>query len=161
MSQTRLSLQLRDDANTRVAAYESLLDLFTLITFVLIIAALIYATRVSGYGEKWSSVVTEVAQQGSGVPERLPKNAMLIVIYRENSSDKLAIVNGASSTADQQTVTPQGVYKVLDGFSSALDHVDTINVALYKGKEGVNADVYLAVTSWLALHGRNYYFVAE
>ena len=49
--------RVNDDANSRVAAYESLLDLFTLFSFILIFAAFIYVTQFSQSSKNWASVM--------------------------------------------------------------------------------------------------------
>ncbi|HEX4264581.1 MAG TPA: hypothetical protein VH597_09605 [Verrucomicrobiae bacterium] len=158
---TRLSIQLREDSNTRVAAYESMLDLFTLITFVLIIAALMYATRVSGQGQNWSSVVTGIVEKGSGVPRTFPENALTIMVYRENSKDMLTFVDGQNPVPDRRQVTKADVFGLLDGFASVFDHVRVVNVVVHNGTEDANGDIYLKVTSWLAIHNHNFNFFAE
>jgi hypothetical protein len=158
---TRLSLQLREDSNTRVAAYESMLDLFTLITFVLIVAALLYATRVYGQGQNAASVVTGQVQKGSGAPSTRPEDALTIVIYRENAKDMLSFVEGTNPTPDRRQVSKMDVYRIMDGFASIFERVKIVNVVVHKGTEDASGDIYLAVTSWLASHQRNYNFFVE
>lgn len=153
----------RDEGNTRVAAYESYLDLFTLLSFILIITAFIYVARSDRRDQNLSSVAVQVAAQvaerGSGVPQRLPSNTLLLVIYREDSIDKLAIIAGASGTTNQLEVTVEDVDRVMNGFTSMFDSTSMIDVALYKGKEDVNPGIFLAVSRWLANHKYNRYRV--
>jgi hypothetical protein len=154
-------LPSRDESNTRTAAYESLLDLFTLITFVLIIAAYIYASQLFGKGQNWSSVMTEAAEHGSGVPQTLPKDVLLIVIYREDSVDKIAFIEGSMAKSDRRTVGVNDIDTLFKGYVSVFDRTKTINVVVHNGKEKINAEIYLAATSWLAAHQLSYNFILE
>jgi hypothetical protein len=152
------SRSFREDANTRVAAYESLLDLFTLISFILILSAVIYAAKSANRSQESSSILAKVATHGSGVPGTLPADELLLVIYRDNSIDKLTIVDFAtgSHTFD---VSVHNVDQTLNNLSSLFDRAGTINVALYREKEDLNPGIFLAVSRWLAGHGHNKYRV--
>ena len=139
----------QDDAITRVAPYESLLDLFTLISFILMLAAFIYAARSAALEKSSSSVVAQVAESGSGVPQTLPHDVLLLVIYRESSTDKLTMLDGATGTESHTSVTVESVARVLNGFASIIERAGSIDVAVYKRKEDVNPAIFLAVSRWL------------
>lgn len=147
-----------DDDNTRIAAYESMLDLLTLISFILIFAAMIYASRAAGRDQNSAAVVAEIAEHGDGAP-MIPADVLLTIIYREQSVDKLAIVDGATGNHQAFDVTVDGVGSVLDGVAQLFDSAANIDVAFYRRDEDVNPGVYLAVSRWLASHGHNKYHV--
>lgn len=150
------SRPFRDDANARVAAYESLLDLFTLISFMLILAAVIYAAPSTSRDPNSSSVVAQIAERGSGVPEALPADVLLLVIYRENSVDRLTILSGATGTLHHFDVTADNIEQTLDGLSSLFNQAGTINMAVYHAKEDINPGIFLAVSRWLTNHRGKY-----
>jgi hypothetical protein len=58
-------------------------------------------------------------------------------------------------------VTSNEIDALLQGYSSVFDRAKTINVAVHNGKEKINAELYLAITYWLAAHQRSYNFIVE
>jgi len=145
---------LHDDSNARVAAYESLLDLFTLISFLLILAAFIYVARASGGDKNWASVAARITERGSGTPRAIPSSAFLIVLSRENSNDLFWAVSGATGFKTNSVVTPQTITGVLGTCSLELANLK-IYVSLYEPKEKVNPGVMVEAQRWLAYHGFN------
>ena len=140
-----------DASNARVAAYESLLDLLTLISFLLILAAFVYVARASAGDRNWASVTAQRAQRGSGTPRAIPRNAFLIILSRENSTNMMNAISGASGFKTNLVVTPETVGGALGGFSNELAHV-TINISIYEPKEKVNPGVVLDLQRWLTYH---------
>jgi hypothetical protein len=146
-----------DDGNTRVAAYESLLDLFTLISFVMILAAFIYITRSVESGQNSSSVISEIARKGTGTPKAPPKNALQVVIVRENSADRLIIKDEVTGSETRKEVTAATIKNVLDGSLPAFENAKLINVVVEDGKQEVTPDVFNSIIRWLADHRRDYH----
>ena len=140
-----------DDSNARVAAYESLLDLLTLISFLLILAAFVYVARASAGDKNWASVTAQSAQRGSGTSRAIPRNAFLIILSRQNSTDMMNAISGASGFTTNLVVTPETVGGALAGFSNELAHV-RINISIYEPKEKINPGVLLDLERWLAYH---------
>src|ERR1035441_9387682 len=143
-----------DASNTRVAAYESLLDLLTLISFLLILAAFLYVARASAGDRNWASVTAQLAQRGSGTPRAIPRNAFLIILSREKSTDMMNAVSGASGFKTNLVVTPETVGGALGGFSNELAHV-RISIGVYEPKEKVNPGLVIDVQRWLTYHQFN------
>jgi hypothetical protein len=147
--------RLPDASNARVAAYESLLDLLTLISFLLILAAFLYVARASAGDRNWASVSARVAQRGSGTPRAIPRNAFLIVLSRENSTNRMNAMSGVSGFKTNLVVSPETVGSALAGFSNELAHV-SINLSVYEPtKEKVDPGVFLEVQRWLTYHQFN------
>lgn len=148
-----------DDANTRVALFESLLDLFTLISFILIFAAFIYVARSTGQDQNSSTVVAQIAERGSGVADTLPRDVLLMVIFREKSIDELAIVDGTTGTTTYLPMTVDGIEKVLNDLSPIFARVSTIKIAVYDGPESANPGILIAIQRWLASHRFTQYHI--
>ena len=146
----RRPLPLRDNGNLHASAYESLLDLFTVISFVLIFAAFAYVNQTAGRSENWSSVVAQMAQKGSGSPQALPNDTLLLVIYRSNSQDTISILDGRTGFERQQVVTVNDIEKALNEYVTLFEQAVKVDVAVYKDKEDVNPAIHLAVSRWLA-----------
>ncbi len=160
------TLPLRGEGNTHVAAYESYLDLFTLLSFILIITAFIYVTKFESGSQNmppvvtqpdasaqiFSSVVAQVAEHGTGVPQKLPNDSLLLVIYREDSIDKLAVIGGEDVSTNQMVITLDSAERILNDLLATFNRVKVIDIAVYKGKEDVNPAIFLAVSRWLTHH---------
>jgi hypothetical protein len=143
-----------DGSNSRVAAYESLLDLLTLISFLLILAAFLYVASASAGDRNWASVSAQLAQRGSGTPRAIPSNAFLILLFNENSTNMMNAISGATGFRTNLVVTPGTVANALTGFSNELAHV-RISISLYEPKERVSPGIVLDVQRWLTYHQFN------
>jgi hypothetical protein len=146
-----------DNSDSKVAAYESLLDLFTLISFVLIFAAVIYVTRNSTPYESSSLIDSKVANHGSGIAQLPPQRGFLITIYREGSNDKLSIKNLGSGETAYEDVSQGKVDTALGGFLAEFEEVNETNVAISGDKDSTNAQLLFAVQLWLTKHNLKYH----
>ena len=148
-----------EDADSRVSEYESLLDLFTLISFILIFAAFLYVARSNGSDENASDVAARITQKGNGTTsgsQALPKNVLLMVLYRENGQDKLLISDGISGTNKVEIVTHETIVNLLVKFTSEFAAPRIINFAAYDGKESANVALIVDIEHWLAAHDYNF-----
>jgi hypothetical protein len=127
------------------------LDLLTLISFLLILAAFVYVAQASAGDRNWASVTAQRAQRGSGTSRAIPRNAFLIILSRENSTDMMNALSGASGFRTNLVVTPETVGGAVGGFSNELAHVK-INISVYEPKEKVNPGVVLDLQRWLTYH---------
>jgi hypothetical protein len=142
----------REDANTRVAAYESLLDLFTLVSLIMMLAAFVYMQQ-AGAGEKSASFVTaDIAQRGSGAPLSLPKDTLLLVLSRSGPLDVLSLVNGSKGGSTNVVVTVETVAAVLNGLAGELGGNKEVDLAVHSGGGTPNPGIVVAVQHWLADH---------
>ena len=144
--------RVRDSA--RVAGYESLLDLFTLISFVLILSALLYVGVARGPDNPSSSVLAEIAERGSASPQTLPVDLLLLVIHRQSNVDKLTLLDGGGGHPVTLNVTEEGVSETLDKVRAMFERGKKIQVAIHRGRDGaVSAGIYLRLSEWLAKRG--------
>jgi hypothetical protein len=153
----KTSSNFRENSNTAVAGYESMLDLFTLISFTLILAAFLYATQAAQNLNTSTKIVSSNAASGNGSPSTLPKDMLLLIIYRMNSIDYLTIVDGASGKRDNFDVTLETLPVKLSVRSELLNRKKILNVAIHKGIQDVNPAIVLEVDRWLVACGRGEY----
>jgi hypothetical protein len=146
-----------DNADARVAAYESLLDLFTLISFVLIFAAVIYVSQISARYEGGSLIDSKVARHGSGTAQMLPHEGLLITIYRDGSKDQLSIKNLGSGEVTNKEVIQDDVDSCLAEFLPLLITLDKTSVAISGKKDSVNVNLLFSVQLWLTEHNLKYH----
>jgi hypothetical protein len=153
-----------EDPNTRVAAYESLLDLFTLISFILIFAAFIYVSQSSAGVASAAAVVSGEAAKSGGTPQGIPKDVLLLVLFREDSKDRLTIIDGTTGVTTPMILTTQTTEGVLTSLSPSFARAAKINIAINEEKEPVNPAIVLTIQRWLASHSHNkynFYFVGS
>ncbi len=154
---TRPANNLKEASNVAVAGYESMLDLFTLISFTLILAAFLYATQAAQHLNSSTKIMSSIAASGNGAPSTLPKDMLLLIIYRENSVDYLTIVDGTSGKRDNFDVTLETLPIKLSGRPDLLDRTKSLNVAIHKGIQDVNPAIVLGLDRWLVACGRGEY----
>jgi len=152
-----------DDGNTRVAAYESMLDLFTVISFMLILAASLQVARSTG-PQSSSSVMSEVARPGGGVQPALPKDVVLVVLYRENLTNRLSVVFGGTANSFNEAVTEADIEATLSRVTLPFTPSTKINIGLDEERGQVNPAIWMKMQRWLTKngHGRyNVYYVDQ
>ena len=154
---TRERPSFSDHADARVAAYESLLDLFTLISFVLIFAAVIYVSRTTTPYESGSLIDSKVARHGSGTAQVVPHEGLLITIYRENGKDKLSIKNLETGQVTVKDITQDDVNSGLAEFLPLLTEVNKTSVAISGNQDNVNVKLLFSVQLWLTDHNLKYH----
>jgi hypothetical protein len=143
------------NANNRVESFESILDLFTLISFVLIIASFMYIGKpINGNNisnEVDISVLDAVSR--TGVQPVLPKDVVLLVVSQEESRDKLSLLDGATGICSIFAVTPNTVENHLDKLESTFKRTNKIKIAVIDGpKQGANPLIVVAIQRWMAKH---------
>ena len=138
-----------DPEQDRGAAYESLLDLFTLLSFALIIAAFIYATQQTSQDTGAINVETYIADRASGTPPSLPEDLLLVVLYREQGLDKVMIIEG-SEQPSRHVIGAQSIKSILDEMLPVFQRANEINIVMHKGDEAANPSVFVSIQRWLS-----------
>lgn len=144
----------RDD-NSRIASYESLLDLFTLISFMLIFIAFIYMTKIHQASNNPLSVTVQDAVSGSGINQAFPKDMILLVIYKENSKDKIAILDGNTGEIEKSPITTTNIDQVLKKFSPKLSRTKKITITAFERNGPINYQIYFQIQEWLSKNRYN------
>lgn len=149
--------KINDDENSRIAAYESLLDLFTLFSFILIFAAFIYVTQFSQNSKDGASIFAQDAVSGSGIQKTFPKDMLLLIVYQENTKDWLRVIDGVKNESVTFTVTTSSIKDVLNSLSSRFALASKINIGIYEIDQPVNPGIVIEVQRWLSDHGHHEY----
>src|SRR5690242_20404080 len=98
-----------ENPNIRVASYESLLDLFTLLSFILIVASFVFVAQAKRGDRNSAAITASLAAEGTGAPASLPKDIALLIFSREGSKSKLVLLDGLTGTASPFFVTRNDV----------------------------------------------------
>ncbi len=164
----------QDDANSRVAAYESFLDLFTLLSFILITSAFVLVNRSESMAtetyigdpknnsanEVWSSVVSKTTARGTGTPTAPLQEHLYIVLYRSERDNMVATIDGTASSKTQLKITPDSVSEIMTGIEDKLSRAKTIYLVVYQSKEKIDPGIFLEISQWLAAHNYGNYRVS-
>ena len=133
----------------RGTMYESLLDLFTLFSFALIIAAFIYATQQTSQGTDAINVEAYIADRASGTPASLPEDLLLVVVYRDQGLDEVMIIEGAGQPSIH-VIGAESIKSILDGMLPVFQRANEINIVMHKGDEAANPSVFVSIQRWLS-----------
>lgn len=144
-------------ANSHVAAYESLLDLFTVISFILMFAAFTYVARSAAVSNNSASVSTQDLIGGSGMPQELPRDVVLLIVSPGKGRDRFILKDGDSGAAYNWQVTADNIEEVLNDQSSILERAKFIKLFIDKQKELTNPSVVLLIQHWLPNHRHGNY----
>jgi len=149
---------LRSKAESKVASsHESMLDLFTLISFIMIIAAFAGVNHFVKQGQQTSSIVVQIAKRGSGTPTTLPKDTLLLVIHRSDSINKLTVFGARHPTPEVVDITVDNLQQTLLRMEDELKNVPVLKIAIYEEKLEVNPGILIAVQKWFASHRHKRY----
>jgi hypothetical protein len=155
------------DLKSSIGTYESLLDLYTLLSFVLIIASIIRVERLAGYDPNSMLVTTQLVSPEARTPHLVPRDEMVLLIFRTNrvfmtSSrittnyvDCLGVIDGPTQSATNLSVTLDGLDGTLRPFSQEFGRVKRIKLGAYDMKETSDALMVLRIAEWLNTNGFN------
>lgn len=143
-----------ENPNLRVASYESLLDLFTLLSFILIVAAFVFAARTSRGNTTSATFAASIAQQGSGTPVSPPKDLVLLIFTREGSQSRIVLFDGTMGVTTSFFVTTETIPGSLEQASSSLAKANQVQFAIPRLRQNDDACIILAVQEWLTRKGQ-------
>lgn len=134
--------------------FESLVDLFTLLSFVLIIAAILFGhqniQKVSNIQQ--SSLIFRETEEGSGTPADLPLNTIVLVITKGSSNNDILyfVKSGDFPKIIYQTGQKESLWNSLEKKKSDFKKAQDIQIVVNNEKQRVNADLFLILQNWLA-----------
>src|ERR1035441_6227080 len=109
-----------ENPNVRVSSYESLLDLFTLLSFILIVASFILVAQAKRKEMGAAATTSSIATQGTGAPVSPPRDVALLIFALEGTKSKLVLFDGNTGTSSRFFVTINDVDQRLEQISPAL-----------------------------------------
>jgi hypothetical protein len=134
-----------------------MLDLFTLLSFVLIIVAIL---KVGGVGIL-NQVPTEISSQLSDNVRRsqnlLPPGEVLLMLYRDKSDYLIEVRR--TEVSRPQVITPSELKDILKSFAGDLSRASRIDLAVVDGAETANSALGLDIERWLTYNGYRKYYV--
>lgn len=145
------------DVNHRSEGFESMLDLFTLISFVLIIASFMFIAKPNEGNMNEAIVSVQKAISGAGVPPTLPKNVVLLVLSRDGSRNKLSFIDGSTGEHSNSSVTVDTIDNSLNKLFSKFNRTSKIKIAFIDGtKQEASPIIAFAIMQWMAKnqHGK-------
>lgn len=144
MNKTNISL------NSVVDTFESLVDLFTLLSFTLIIATLIYGTQSFQSSSKEVELAT--IRPGSGQPIDIPDDVVIILLGCKNEKVMLQLIwrGNSSVVADIYKIDLESLIR--QNLKKWGDDV-TINFVIEKNNGACLGDAYYKINSILSESG--------
>ena len=135
--------------NIRVASYESILDLFTLLSFILIVASFILVAQTNRQNSTSTPVTSQLLSSGAGVTPSEPPEIMLLIFAVENSQSKLVILDPNSGTRIPFIVSTNDIEIKLDQISSMLTGAPRVQFDIPTEKSRRDGAVILQAEQWL------------
>ncbi len=138
------------------ASYESLLDLFTLLSFVLLIAAFLYTSQQIGRDTSSSNVEAYIAGRGSGESATIPDNLTLLILYKDQGQDKIMLIEGATSESTY-LIDDNTIKTTLNEILPILQRANEIYITLHSKEEIPSPSIWLSIQIWLSENKFNNY----
>ena len=138
-----------EESNTRAGLFESMLDLFTLISFVFILTAILYA-RQSTSAADYVADVTSVSTAGSGVARTIPKDVVLLLFHQGDLGSQLTLADGATGFRTNSPIVVGRVRETLNLFQPMLTRGGKLNIGFYKRPRPLPDSIVAEVLEWLA-----------
>jgi hypothetical protein len=145
-----------ENPNLRVASYESLLDLFTLLSFMLILAAFFFVKNTSQGAQGVAAVAAHLVDRGSGAPPSLPKDYVLLTYSIEGSQAILVLMDGRSGEIRRFPAVGEYYEKDLERLMSSLRGASRIGFAIPDAKDRRNEALHALIIRsqhWLTANG--------
>lgn len=133
--------------------FESLLDTFTLLSFLLIIVAIIQANRVSSGDTRETAVALREPSSGGNAARAVPKGVVLLALFRDGGADKLSISDGTQQSYDEFFLTPEQLPTVLTNFLQRARSIPNVHLAVYEGNGKPSPGLLVALQHHLWLNG--------
>jgi hypothetical protein len=145
--------QLEESDSSQIENFESLVDLFTLLSFVLIISTFLFGyQRVDEYVTtlQTMSEFREV-HKGNAPPVGLPENTLIIVHTVESNNDMIYLVeSGKSPEVIYYLGQNKSLWSSLEEKKSLFMDSNDIQIIINNTANKVNAELFMIIQSWLA-----------
>jgi hypothetical protein len=151
-------LSAQENGNTRVAEYESLLDLFTLISLILICAVYLYVSNSNGGTASETQVNSSFAGSGSELPTTIPTDVVLLILHKSDQTDYLTIMDGSDSSKKVEPITKENLDLVLSSLVEKIKRAGKVEFAVNDENEDANRFIWTEIDKWFAKNHRQYKF---
>jgi hypothetical protein len=132
--------------------FEALVDLFTLLSFVLIIASFVFGIYQVKISEKIAEVEVAKVKSG-GPPVAIPEDIAFIVILKTNKTDVIRIDKG-DYLSENYVADDASISSILTRELNNLEAANEIHLVLFtKAIKDPNYRLLYETERWLAGHG--------
>lgn len=148
----------RDEGRLQVSTYESFLDLFTLLSFVLIISAILRFERLAG-SDSGSVVTAQKVAPSPNVAHVLSREEIVFILHKTNGVDCLYVMDGPTQFQTNLVVSAPGLETTLVGFLPDLLRSAKIELGVRNLDGGANPAILMGIEQWLNSKGFKQYSI--
>ena len=140
------------EENSNEENFESLIDLFTLLSFVLIIATILFGFNTnSDTKEMNNNFQFKSISQYSQIAVDLPSNILIVILIKENNKDMIYLIN---SNEDICVLYYEGqknnLWEKLENKKNEFNEADNIQLIIDNRMNTINLELFLKLEQWLA-----------
>jgi hypothetical protein len=153
MTKSDIFENLNKFSDERSENFESLVDVFTLLSFVLIIVAILFSSQKlqrSAIEQQGIFIFKEITE-GTGAPSDLPLNTIVVILTIENFKDVIYLVkSGEMPKIIFQSGQKRLLWESLEDLKSFFLKSEDIQIVVDNKNQSVNAELFLILQNWLA-----------
>ncbi len=147
--------ELENADDSEVENFESMVDLFTLLSFALIISTLLFGYQYIHETDDSVIKVTnfETIYEGNAPPLDLPEDTIILFITVDNKQDILYLKKGNSPREIiYQTGQSESLWRSLEDKKRLFLNSNDIQIVVINKNKTVNAELYLEIDNWMAAY---------
>ena len=137
--------------------FESLVDLFTILSFVLIAVAFFFGIqqpKTSGNSMSSAEFDFEKVRRGGTPTTEIPDDTIVILIYKENSSEAFQIIRkGIRSISYHQE--DSNINEILKNEFQNISSTGKIHIVAIEEQNGETFSILYNIQKWLAINSFN------
>lgn len=143
-----------DHKDQRVETFESAVDLFTLLSFVMIFASIMFGVYYPDRSKPRDipETVFRNVTVGSGVITDVPKKTIVLIIGSEESLDVVSLIVGGKPMKIIYRPGDIDIETALNSEIVAFQRVEDIHLVLFERNMQAEYKLFVAVQKWLANH---------
>ncbi len=135
--------------------FESVVDLFTLLSFAFIVAAFLFGSQ------KFDKALTKTRtkldfaelERGGGAATDLHQNTLVLILTVDNGVDVIYFIKGKESPRIiYQSGEPKPLLEVLEDEIDSFKKAEDIQIVVNNESKRVNGNLLLDLENWLAFH---------
>jgi hypothetical protein len=130
--------------------FETLIDLFTLLSFALILSAIFWGVMNSQNDKIAKISLYEVGQQNQGFSNKLPEGTILLLITKENSKDLILIIESEDFPKEiYNSENKMSINEALSTFIDKLQYAKDVQIIFDESKKA-NPFLLYSLEKWFA-----------
>lgn len=135
--------------------YESFIDLFTLLSFALIIASFIFGIHKAHVSDmtKITEIKFDKIGSGAGLPVGIPPNILILILMKQNNNNIIHIVKSGGINFKKNISDTTDLELALKSHQDIILNAEDIRIVLFKNKTKPNYEFYVYIQEWLTKNG--------